>query len=89
MENDLKAFGTKNLEQKRYNLTDFLENPSIKNKQAMLSALQQKLYDADWKVRFTAFIALGFEDHLPAGFKLSFVDKLLKLFFWRTFVYPA
>ena len=68
------------------NLTDFLENPSIKNKQAMLSALQQKLYDANWKVRCTAFIALGFEDHLPAGFKLSFIDKLLKLFFWRTFV---
>ena len=45
----------------------------------MIDALQQLLTHSNWKVRVVTFKALGFENLLPSGYKLSFTDKLFKL----------
>ena len=45
----------------------------------MIVSLQQLLSDSNWKVRVLTFEALGYENLLPPGHKLSFKDKLFKL----------
>lgn len=59
----------------------FLTNPSVKNKSQMIDALQQKLHDKNWKVRYVTYKSLGFDDLLPAGQKLSIADRLRKFIF--------
>lgn len=60
-------------------LPDYFANPSIRNKDTMVLALQQKLNDPRWKVRCAAHESLGFDNMVPAGNKLSLKDRLLKL----------
>ena len=56
----------------------FLTNPSVKNKSQIIDALQQKLNDKNWKVRYVTYKSLSFDDLLPAGYKLAMVDRLRK-----------
>ncbi|MES2140041.1 MAG: hypothetical protein V4511_10055 [Bacteroidota bacterium] len=77
-----KELSTDNLETKLAaicTLPSYLDNKTIKNKNVMVDALQQLLTDSNWKVRVVTFKALGFENLLPSGHKLSFTDKLFKL----------
>lgn len=62
-----------------WTLPAYLKNPSIRNKSSIMNSLQQKLNDKNWKVRYVAFKALGYEDMLPAGHKLSMGDQIRKL----------
>ena len=54
----------------------FLDNPSIRNKEALKNRLIQKLNSSNWKVRFVAHESLRLSDLLPEGAKLSFMDRL-------------
>lgn len=62
-------------------LPAYLTNSVVRNRPAIIQALQQMLHDPHWKVRYTAYTALGFEGMLPPGYKLSVADKLRKLVF--------
>lgn len=64
-----------------WTLPNYFDNNSIRNKSSIIDKLQQQLYDRNWKVRVVAFKSLGFVNLLPVGHKLSFKDKLTKLFF--------
>ncbi|WEK34164.1 MAG: hypothetical protein P0Y53_16875 [Candidatus Pseudobacter hemicellulosilyticus] len=61
-------------------LPDFLLNPSIRNRSRIISTIQDKLYDANWKIRYVAYTSLGFSNARPEGFKLSFPDQLRQTF---------
>ncbi len=58
----------------------YINHSAIKNKSTITSRLQDKLNDKNWKIRLIAFQALSEENLLPDGYKLSFMDKLRKLF---------
>jgi len=62
-------------------LPGYLRNPVIKNRDLILSRLEEKLNDKSWKARYLAFQYLKFEDLLPKGRRLSFKDKILKMLF--------
>lgn len=70
-----------------YTLPGYLGNKTIKNSKVITAALQQKLNDDNWKVRVVAFRALGYENLLPEGFRLSLKDRLLKLILGEPRVY--
>ena len=77
-----KELSTDTLETKLaaiWTLPNYLDNNSIRNRDVMVNALQQLLYDNNWKVRVVAFKSLGYGNLLPARHSLSFTDKLLKL----------
>ena len=77
-----KEINSNNLETKLaaiWTLPSYLDNKTIRNKTIMVDELQQQLTDNNWKVRVVTFKALGFENLLPMGHKLSFKDKLFKL----------
>jgi hypothetical protein len=59
-------------------LPDYLRNPSLKNRDAIINRLTGKLDDKNWKVRYIAFKYLRFEELLPPGRRLSFKDLILK-----------
>ncbi len=61
-------------------LPSYLRNPSIKNKNLLIKNLTEKLHDKNWKVRYVSFKSLGYENLLPKGSKLSYIDLLLKTF---------
>ena len=58
-------------------LPPFLQNASIRNKTYIISSLQEKLKDKNWKTRFVAHNSLKFENLLPEGHRLKFTDKVL------------
>jgi hypothetical protein len=62
-----------------YTMLGFLDNPSLKNKGSIIMALQQKLDDPSWKVRYTTYTYLKADNLLPAGSKLALKDQLLRL----------
>ncbi|MEO3402994.1 hypothetical protein AAFN85_03770 [Mucilaginibacter sp. CAU 1740] len=63
------------------NIISFLNNPSIRNKTAIINQLTGMLNDPDWKVRYVTFQYLGFENLLPNGAKLGLADRLKKMIF--------
>ena len=62
-------------------LPSYLVNPVVRNKSSIVNSLQQKLHDKNWKVRYIAYKALGFEDMIPTGHKLSMADQFRKIIF--------
>jgi hypothetical protein len=60
-------------------LPNYLNNPSVKDRTLMIDALQGKLDDPDWRIRYVSFKYLSLENLLPNGRQLSVKDKLLKL----------
>ncbi|HYE54654.1 MAG TPA: hypothetical protein VD996_07420 [Chitinophagaceae bacterium] len=60
-------------------LPDFIENPVIRNRSAMIAALQEKLNDANWKVRYVAHRSLGYSKLHPPGYRQRFTDKLRRM----------
>lgn len=63
-----------------YTLPNYLANKAVRNRPIILDYLQQLLNDNNWKIRVVTFKALSFKNLLPSGYKLSFRDKLFKLF---------
>lgn len=64
-------------------LPRYLKNPLVDNQKTMIRELQNKLINPKWRIRYTAYIALKAEKLLPKGFKLSFSDMLLRLYYGR------
>jgi hypothetical protein len=62
----------------KFNIIQY--HSTIKNKSTITARLQEKLNDMNWKIRLIAFQALSEENLFPEGYKLSFMDKLRKLF---------
>ncbi len=57
-------------------LTDFLENPAVRNRASMLDALHQKLSDSRHKIRFATYKHLKAASMLPQGYRPSILDRL-------------
>lgn len=62
-----------------WTLPAYLKNPVVRNRSLIAQALQEKLHDRNWKVRYVAFKSLGYEDMLPAGHKFSIGDQIRRL----------
>lgn len=60
-------------------LPDFLHNSSILNRSLIIEKLREQLFDKDWRVRVFTFDSLKNEELLPAGYRLSLKDKLIRL----------
>jgi hypothetical protein len=62
-------------------LVNYILNPSIKNKELIITVLISQLNDPSWKVRCFTYELLKLENILPQGQSLSIKDQLLKLIF--------
>lgn len=60
-------------------LSYYIKNSTIRNKNTITDALQSKLKGNDWKLRVVTFQILKHEGLLPAGYQLSFMDKVRKI----------
>lgn len=60
-----------------FNISSFMNNGSITNKNFFIYSLQEKLNDKSWKTRLVAYEALKFENLLPKSYILKFTDRAL------------
>lgn len=62
-------------------LPNYLENPVVEDKEEILAEIKRKLKNPKWQVRYIAYISLKNTKRLPPNYKLSFKDKLLRLYY--------
>jgi len=57
-------------------VSGILNSDNLKQYHALVSSITARLHDPAWRVRYTAYLALTDANALPAGFKLSLLDRL-------------
>lgn len=62
-----------------WTLPAYLKNEAVTNKHIIKDALEDKLNDNNWRIRYVAFKSLEYENLLPKGRKLALKDKLCAL----------